>query len=283
MAIAAALQAQGFDVRGIRPPTVPAGTARLRIAITLNASEADIAGARRRRSSRPCAAGSLTWRAGPTRTAAPARCARGWASTKRRWRAGWRSTSRAFRARSTVEQFRGGQSNPTYRLATPASALCPAPQAARPAAPRRARRAARGAGAAGAGPHGLPGRADPWALRRRRGHRHAVLRHGPGRGPDLLGRALRGRAQAEQRHLFRCDERHHRPAARDRLRGDRARRLRQAGQLLRPPDRPLEPAICEDEAAGRDADMDALVEWLPTAIPEGDETASSTAISAATT
>lgn len=28
----------------------------------------------------------------------------------------------------------------------------------------------------------------------------------------------------------------------------------------------------EDELAGRDRDMDALVEWLPTAIPEGDET-----------
>ena len=40
---AAALQAAGFDVRGIRPPTVPTGTARLRIAITLNTSEAEIA------------------------------------------------------------------------------------------------------------------------------------------------------------------------------------------------------------------------------------------------
>ena len=40
---AAALQAAGFDVRGIRPPTVPTGTARLRIAITLNVSEAEIA------------------------------------------------------------------------------------------------------------------------------------------------------------------------------------------------------------------------------------------------
>ncbi len=42
MAIASALQAAGFDVRGIRPPTVPAGTARLRVAITLNVSEAQI-------------------------------------------------------------------------------------------------------------------------------------------------------------------------------------------------------------------------------------------------
>ncbi len=34
--IATRLQADGFDIRPIRPPTVPLGTARLRIAITLN-------------------------------------------------------------------------------------------------------------------------------------------------------------------------------------------------------------------------------------------------------
>src|SRR3546814_10331536 len=33
MRVAGALQANGLDVRGIRPPTVPAGTARLRISI----------------------------------------------------------------------------------------------------------------------------------------------------------------------------------------------------------------------------------------------------------
>jgi 8-amino-7-oxononanoate synthase len=40
--VAAALRAAGFDVRAIRPPTVPAGTARLRISITLNVDEAAI-------------------------------------------------------------------------------------------------------------------------------------------------------------------------------------------------------------------------------------------------
>lgn len=44
MAVADRLQAAGYDVRGIRPPTVPEGTSRLRIVITLNASEDDIAG-----------------------------------------------------------------------------------------------------------------------------------------------------------------------------------------------------------------------------------------------
>lgn len=42
MTVAAHLQQAGFDIRGIRPPTVPPGTSRLRISLTQNISPEDI-------------------------------------------------------------------------------------------------------------------------------------------------------------------------------------------------------------------------------------------------
>jgi 8-amino-7-oxononanoate synthase len=42
ISVAAALQALGFDVRAVRPPTVPAGTSRLRITTGAHQSEAEV-------------------------------------------------------------------------------------------------------------------------------------------------------------------------------------------------------------------------------------------------
>lgn len=43
MTLAGRMQAHGYDIRAIRPPTVPEGAARLRIALTLHASEEQLA------------------------------------------------------------------------------------------------------------------------------------------------------------------------------------------------------------------------------------------------
>jgi 8-amino-7-oxononanoate synthase len=41
MSLAERMRARGYDIRAIRPPTVPEGTARLRLSLTLNATDAE--------------------------------------------------------------------------------------------------------------------------------------------------------------------------------------------------------------------------------------------------
>ena len=140
----------------------------------------------------------------------------------------------------TVSQFKGGQSNPTYRLDTPGARLCAAPQAVRQAAAVGARGGPRVPGDLGAACAGLSG-ARPYGLCTRRGrHRRHVLRHGHGGGPRVLGPdAAGGRARGAAADL-RGRDRDAGAAAQLRSGSDRARRLRQAGQLFRPPGRALD-------------------------------------------
>jgi 8-amino-7-oxononanoate synthase len=42
VAVAERLQGSGFDVRAVRPPSVPPGTARLRVSVNAGLSEADL-------------------------------------------------------------------------------------------------------------------------------------------------------------------------------------------------------------------------------------------------
>ena len=63
---------------------------------------------------RPCRRSTARLRLPAPRTW-PSRCA----SIRRGWRPIWRGRCRALPGRSTVQQFKGGQSNPTYLLETP--------------------------------------------------------------------------------------------------------------------------------------------------------------------
>ena len=188
--------------------------------------------------------------------------------------------------RSTVEQFKGGQSNPTYKLVTPGRAyvlrrkppgkLLPGAHAV-----DREYRVITALGGAG-----LPGRAQLRPVPRRGGDRHAFLRDGDGRGPDLLGARPSPRSADAERPAY-FDAMNATIAALHRIdpgRG-RARRLWQARQLFRPPDRPLVEAI--SARMSRPAGSRRWTGWSNgcrrTSRRTSRSRASSTAISAATT
>ena len=149
-----------------------------------------------------------------------------------------------FEGPLTVEQFKGGQSNPTYKLITPGRSYVlrrKPPGKLLPGAHAvdreyrvisRARRA------------GLPGRPRLWPVHGRGGGRHALLRDGDGRGPDLLGdRLSAGRRTSERPAYFDAMNATIARLHENRSGSGRARRLWQAGQLFRAPDRPLVEAI----------------------------------------
>jgi hypothetical protein len=149
-----------------------------------------------------------------------------------------------FRGPLEVSQFKGGQSNPTYLLRTPGASYVmrakPGPVAkllpSAHAVERefRVMQALQGSAVPVPRMHAVRGRVD---------HRPRLLRDGVRARPRALGPSLPGLSNAERGADLRRDEPRDRRAAQRRRRRRRPGRLRQARQLLRPPDRPLEQAV----------------------------------------
>ena len=144
-----------------------------------------------------------------------------------------------------VEQFKGGQSNPTFKVSADGQQLRaahqarPGRQAAAVGACDRARIPRHGCAQQGR----LPGRQAVCAVHRRSGHRARLLPDGIRRRPRAVGPVAARHDPGRARRHLRRNEPRDRAIAHDRLRGDRAGRLRQARQLFRAPDRALDQAI----------------------------------------
>ena len=133
-----------------------------------------------------------------------------------------------FQGPLTVKQFKGGQSNPTYQLVTPAKKYV-----LRRKPPGKLLPSAHAVDREIQGHHrasrrGFPGAAHLLSLRGRRRHRHHVLHHGHGRGPRALGAAAACPGQGNALEDLRLSQRHAGAASHHRLREDRPRRFRQA-------------------------------------------------------
>ena len=188
--------------------------------------------------------------------------------------------------------FKGGQSNPTYKLIDAGAQL------------RDARQARPGGQAAAVGARGrarVRGHARRWPAPTCRCRacyclcedesrdRPRLLRHGVHAGPRAVGPVAARHDDRRQRGAI-YDEMNRVIAALHTVdfAGRGPGRLRQARQLLRAPDRPLEQAVPGLRSPQPIAAMDRLIEWLPAHIPASarDETqglASCTATTGSTT
>ena len=179
-----------------------------------------------------------------------------------------RAMSRAFAARSTVSQFKGGQSNPTYRIDTapaayvlrrkPPGKLLPGAHAV-----DREYRVIAALGAQGFPVPRVYGLCEDESVI---GTPFFVM--DMVRGPDRLGSAFPGLSREERAAHF--DAMNATIAAASQLRsgGDRARRLRQGDRLRRTPGRALVEAISDRHRRGprsRDGPAGRLARQAPSA------------------
>ena len=168
----------------------------------------------------------------------------------------------------TIEQFAGGQSNPTFKLITPVAHLRDACEARThgETAAVRTRNRARVPRHACARRHRRAGRAHAALCEDESviGRAFYVMEFVEGR--VLWDQSLPGMTAAERGAIF--DEMNRVIAALHSVDygRDRPRRLRQAGQLLRAPDRRWSKQYRASETETIEA-MDNLIEWLPQNIP----------------
>ena len=170
-------------------------------------------------------------------------------------------------ARSRVRQFKGGQSNPTYLLETPARryVLRRKPPGKLLPSAHAVDREFRVISALHA--QGFPVAAPVLYCADDKRRRHAVLRDGLRRRPRVLGAAHAGFAAGRARGGLRCDERDARAAAFVRSGRDRAWRFRPRRELRR---RARSSAGRSSTAPPRPTtidEMERLIAWLPAHLP----------------
>ena len=143
----------------------------------------------------------------------------------------------------SVARIGGGQSNPTYRLRFAAGEVVLRKQPAGELLPSAHAVDREHRVMAALGRDRRAGAADAAPVRGPRGDRHAVLRDGGARRPRGPRFQHSRRDAGRARRDVRFDERRAGAAAPGRLAGGRARGLRPARRLLRPPGQPLDPPV----------------------------------------